>query len=50
VIYAWMLAGSPATIPLTAPTTVAQLEENLAALDVRLSQEQITRLSTAGNP
>jgi len=50
VIYAWLLQGSPATIPLTAPTSVAQLEENLASLDVRLSEDQITRLGTAGDP
>jgi len=50
VIYAWLLGGSPATIPLTAPTTLEQLRENLAATAVKLSDEQIVRLSEAGNP
>jgi aryl-alcohol dehydrogenase-like predicted oxidoreductase len=50
VIYAWMLQSEPAVIPLTAPTTLNQLEENLRGLDVRLSPEQMQRLNTAGNP
>ncbi len=50
VIYAWMLAGTPAVIPLTAPTSMEQLEENLAAVDVNLSVGQMERLTNAGNP
>ena len=50
LIYAWMLAGSPAVIPLTAPTSLEQLHENLGALDVRLTPEQVEELDTAGNP
>ena len=50
VIYAWLLAQEPAIIPLTAPTTLAQFEENIKGLDVVLSEEQVKRLNTAGNP
>ena len=50
VIYAWMLATSPQTIPLTAPTTLEQLSENLGALEVTLAPEQVEALDTAGNP
>jgi aryl-alcohol dehydrogenase-like predicted oxidoreductase len=50
VIYAWMLATSPQTIPLTAPTTVKQLEENLGALAVELAPEHVDALDSAGNP
>jgi aryl-alcohol dehydrogenase-like predicted oxidoreductase len=50
VIYAWMLASTPSVIPLTAPTTMEQLEENLGAVSLRLTDAQITELDTAGNP
>jgi aryl-alcohol dehydrogenase-like predicted oxidoreductase len=50
VVYAWMLATSPQTIPLTAPTTLDQLQENLGALEVKLAPEQVSALDTAGNP
>lgn len=48
IIYAWMLQGAPAVIPLTAPTSLAQLSENLGALRIRLSPEQLQRLDAAG--
>ena len=50
VIYAWMLAGNPAVIPLTAPTTLEQLSENLGALEVTLTDELVAELDIAGNP
>ncbi len=50
VIYAWMLQGDPAVIPLTAPTSLDQLHENLKALDVRLAADQLQRLDAAGRP
>ena len=50
VVYAWLLQGQPAIIPLTAPTSLAQLEENLKSLDVALTAEQWQRLNAAGNP
>jgi aryl-alcohol dehydrogenase-like predicted oxidoreductase len=48
VVYAWMLHSDPAIIPLTAPTSIAQLAENLKAVEVRLSTEQMRRLDEAG--
>jgi aryl-alcohol dehydrogenase-like predicted oxidoreductase len=50
IIYAWLLGGDPAIIPLTAPTRLEQLEENLAALAIELSADELARLDTAGNP
>jgi aryl-alcohol dehydrogenase-like predicted oxidoreductase len=50
IVYAWLLQERPAIIPLTAPTSLAQLQENLKSLDVVLTPEQLERLSTAGNP
>jgi aryl-alcohol dehydrogenase-like predicted oxidoreductase len=50
IIYAWLLQQQPAIIPLTAPTSLAQLEENLKSLDVALTPEQMERLNEAGNP
>jgi aryl-alcohol dehydrogenase-like predicted oxidoreductase len=49
VIYAWMLQSTPLVIPLTAASTKEQLAENLGALDVTLSNEQIQRLNEAGH-
>ena len=49
VVYAWLIGGTPSIIPLTAPTSRAQLEENLASLDVTLSEQQIERLTSAGD-
>jgi aryl-alcohol dehydrogenase-like predicted oxidoreductase len=45
IIYAWMIQGTPGIIPLMAPTTISQLEENLGALEINLSNEDIKDLS-----
>lgn len=50
IVYAWLLAGNPAVIPLTAPTTLSQMDENLGALDVRLDPSGVDYLTCAGNP
>lgn len=47
VVLAWMLRGTPTTIPLIAASTEAQLRENLGALDVALSPEQLHTLTAA---
>lgn len=47
VVYAWMLQSSPAVIPLMAASTDEQMEENLAALQLTLSAEQMGRLDQA---
>jgi len=48
VVYAWMLQSTPAVIPLMAASNDAQMTENLAALDVTLTANQMARLNAAG--
>ena len=50
VVIAWMLHSDPVILPIVAASQPAQLTENLAALDVVLTPEQVQRLDTAGNP
>ena len=47
VIYAWMTQSDPPVIPLVGASTIEQLEENLGALEVRLSPEQMKHLDDA---
>lgn len=42
---AWLLRRSPAILPIPGTRSIAHLEENVAALDVRLTDEQYERLS-----
>lgn len=46
VVLAWLLATG--ALPLIAASTPEQLDENLAALDVALTDEQLARLDAAG--
>jgi aryl-alcohol dehydrogenase-like predicted oxidoreductase len=48
VILRWMMQTTPNIIPLIAASDEAQLEENLGALAITLSDEQMTRLNKAG--
>jgi aryl-alcohol dehydrogenase-like predicted oxidoreductase len=50
VILAWMRQSDPPVLPIIAGSKVEQLKENIAALDLRLSDEQMKKLNTAGNP
>jgi aryl-alcohol dehydrogenase-like predicted oxidoreductase len=50
VIYAWLLHSQPAIFPLTAPTSLAQLDENLGGLNLALTPAQMEQLTNAGNP
>jgi len=50
VIIAWLLQGDPPVLPIVAGSRPEQLAENLAALRIELSADQIRRLDTAGNP
>ncbi|MFC1635016.1 aldo/keto reductase [Planctomycetota bacterium] len=50
VIIAWMRQSEPAVIPIIAGSKPEQLQETIGALDVNLSEEQMTTLNTAGNP
>jgi aryl-alcohol dehydrogenase-like predicted oxidoreductase len=47
VVIAWMLHSDYPTIPLIAASSHEQLQENLGALDVKLSAEQMERLDKA---
>lgn len=46
IAIAWVLAKGT-TLPIIGPRTSEQLNDNLSALDVRLTEEQIARLDTA---
>jgi aryl-alcohol dehydrogenase-like predicted oxidoreductase len=48
VILCWMMQSIPRVIPLIAASSEAQLQENLGALDVLLSADQMERLDKAG--
>jgi aryl-alcohol dehydrogenase-like predicted oxidoreductase len=50
VIIAWMGQSDPPVLPIIAGSRPEQLTESIAALDVTLSDEQMQRLDTAGNP
>ena len=50
VVIAWLLQSYPPVLPIIAGSRPEQVRENLAALDIRLSSEQVQRLDTAGNP
>lgn len=47
VILAWMVQGDPTVIPLVAASTPEQMVENLGALTVELSVDQMAQLNTA---
>lgn len=50
LVLAWLLAQrNPTMVPLIGPRTFAQYEAALPALDVKLTEEQLSRLSTAGD-
>lgn len=50
VIIAWMRQSTPFVLPIIAGSKTEQLAENITALDVTLSADQMERLDTAGNP
>lgn len=47
VALAWLLAHSPVTLPIPGTGSVEHLEENLAAADLRLTHEEMQRLTEA---
>jgi aryl-alcohol dehydrogenase-like predicted oxidoreductase len=47
VVLAWQMGGELPIIPLVGASSVAQLEENLAAVDLELTAEQRARLNAA---
>ena len=50
VIIAWMLKSDPMVLPIIVGSTPEQIRENPAALDASLTDEQVMRLTTAGDP
>jgi aryl-alcohol dehydrogenase-like predicted oxidoreductase len=47
VVLAWQTGGRLPVIPLAGASSVAQLDENLAAVDLELTEDQRTRLDAA---
>jgi aryl-alcohol dehydrogenase-like predicted oxidoreductase len=47
VALAWLLARSPVVLPIPGTSTVAHLEANVAAAELRLSPEQVAELTKA---
>jgi aryl-alcohol dehydrogenase-like predicted oxidoreductase len=49
-VIAWMLHSDVPLLPIIAGSTPEQVRENTAAVDIKLTDEQMRRLNTAGNP
>ena len=45
IVLAWMLQSSPPVIPLVTGSAVAQVEENLQALSIKLSDKHLELLN-----
>jgi aryl-alcohol dehydrogenase-like predicted oxidoreductase len=50
VVIAWMRQSDPPVLPIIAGSEPAQVAENIGALAVTLSTDQVQRLDLAGNP
>jgi aryl-alcohol dehydrogenase-like predicted oxidoreductase len=50
VVIAWSRQNDPSILPIVLGSKIEQLAENIAALGVTLTSEQLHRLDTAGNP
>ena len=50
VALAWLLAQGPDIVPIPGTKRVERIDENLAALDVHLSADELARLSDALPP
>ena len=48
MVLAWLMGGRPAMIPVVGASTVAQLDEQLGAVDLQLDEEARKRLDGAG--
>ena len=48
VVLAWLMQTTPPAIPLFGASSAGQMRENLGALDVTLTPEQMSRLNAAG--
>lgn len=47
VVLAWLIGGDIPIIPVVGASSVTQLDESLAAVDLELTTEQRTKLDTA---
>ena len=47
MVLAWLMGGEVPVIPLVGASSVAQLDESLAAVDLELTAEQRARLDEA---
>ena len=47
VVLAWLMGGEVPVVPLVGASSVAQLDESLAAVDLELTAEQRARLDEA---
>ena len=47
IALAWLLKKSPVMLPITGTSKVAHLEENVAAVDVSLSEEEFSEIDRA---
>lgn len=47
IVYAWMIQSNPSVIPLMAASSDEQIEEIMGALEIKLSDNQISRLNSA---
>ena len=50
VVIAWMRQSEPAVLPIIAGSMKEQLKENIDALGITLSADQMKRLTSAGDP
>jgi aryl-alcohol dehydrogenase-like predicted oxidoreductase len=50
VVIAWMRQSSPSVLPIIAGSRTEQLQENIEALAISLTEDQMHRLNAAGNP
>ena len=48
VALAWLLARSPATLPIPGTSSVEHLEANIAAASLHLSEDEVGELAAAG--
>src|SRR6266571_9192273 len=50
IVIAWMRQSDPPVLPIIAGSRPEQLLENIEALDITLTRDQMGRLDSAGNP
>jgi aryl-alcohol dehydrogenase-like predicted oxidoreductase len=50
IVIAWMRQSDPPVLPIIAGSRTEQLAENIGALEMTLTDQQMQRLNTAGDP